>query len=115
MILSLSPLQVSILVNHGGDEVARGRQGRLVDMHGGVHWVLDGHSACLDNVGQELTEFTVQIRCVNPQQGREELCPDCHLQRGEVRGCVRRHVLHVLPLILQTEGAPHGREGWLLQ
>jgi hypothetical protein len=32
-----------------------------------------------------------------------------------VRGCGRRHALHVLSLILQTEGAPHGREGWLLQ
>ena len=41
-----------------------------------------------------------------PQQGQEELRPDCHFQRGKVRGCVRRNTLHVLPLILQTEGEP---------
>ena len=69
-----------------------------------AHGVLDGDATCLDPVGQELVEFTVQIQCGNPQQGREELCPDCHLQQGEVRGRVRSHTLHVLPLILQTEG-----------
>ena len=55
-------------------------------------------------LGQNLAEFTVQIRCCNLQQGREDPCPDCHLQRGKVRGRVRHHTLHVLPLILQTEG-----------
>ena len=46
--------------------MARGPQGRLMDMHGGVHWVPDGDSARLNTVGQELTK----IRCGNPQQGR---------------------------------------------
>jgi len=65
---------------------------------------MNGNATRLDTVGQELAEFTVQIRCGNPHQGQEELRPDCHLQRGKVRGLVRLHALHVLPIILQTEG-----------
>jgi hypothetical protein len=49
-------------------------------MHGGVHGVPDGNAACLDTVGQELVELAIQILCSNPQQGREELHPDCHLE-----------------------------------
>jgi hypothetical protein len=57
----------------------------------GVHGVPDGDATRLDTVGQELVELTVQIRCGNPRQGPEELCPDCHLQQGKVRGHARRH------------------------
>ncbi len=82
--------------------MACGTQGRLVDMHGSVHGVPDGNAARLDTVGEELSELAVQIQCGNPQQGREGLHPDCHLQRGKVRGRVRRHALHVLPLIFAS-------------
>ncbi len=81
-------VKVSILVNHGGDEVPCGLQGRLVHMPSSVHMVPDGNAACLKAVHQELVELTVQIQCGNPQQGREELCPDCHFQQGKVSGCV---------------------------
>ena len=94
--------------------MARGAQGRLVDIHGSVHWVPDGNAARLDTVGQELAELAIQIRCGNPQQGREELRPDCHLQRGEVNGRVRRHALHILPFILQTEGEPSVGSLWVV-
>ena len=53
--------------------MARGPQGRLVNVHCGVHWVPYGNAARLDTLGQELAELTVQIQCGNPQQGREEL------------------------------------------
>jgi len=83
-------------------------------MHGSVHWIPNGDAACLDTLGQELADLTIQIRCGNPQQGWEEIRPDCHLQRGEVSGRVRRHTLHLLPLILQTEGKPGVGSLWVV-
>jgi hypothetical protein len=81
---------------------------------GGVHRVPDGDAACLDTVGQELAELAIQIQCCNPQQGREELCPDCHLQQGKVRSRVRCHALHVLPLVLQAEGESGMSSLWIV-
>ncbi len=94
--------------------MACGTQRRLVDMQNGVHGVPDGNAACLDTVGQELAELAVQIQCSNPEQGREELCPDCHLQLGKVSGRVRRHALHVLPLVLQAEGESGVSSLWIV-
>ena len=107
-------VRVSILVDHGDDEVARGTQGRVVDMHGGVHKIPYGNAARLDTVSQELAEFTIHIQCGNPRQGWEELCPDWHFQRGKVSGPVGRHALDILPLIFQAEGETGIGSLWIL-